>query len=199
MALKNTSKSYGSIAKWFHWGTAVLFLASYIAVYYRHWFTEEKTPENWTALQLHLSIGLTIAIIVALRLIWKITNQSPALEPGTRLEHLAAKLGHYALYVVMIVMPLTGYLGTGVNTEYFFIFDIPKFESTHLFNVIVTEGLGITFKELEKPLDFVHKNIGGAWLVWLLILGHVTAALYHHFVKQDQTLRKISFGVTDVE
>lgn len=197
--LRNTKTSYGSIAKWLHWGTAVLFLASYIAVYYRHWFTEEKTPENWTALQLHLSIGLTIAIIVALRLIWKITNQSPALEPGTRLEHLAAKLGHYALYVVMIVMPLTGYLGTGVNTEYFFIFDIPKFESTHLFNMIVTEGLGITFKELEKPIDFVHKNIGGEWLVWLLILGHVTAALYHHFVKKDQTLRKISFGTTDVE
>jgi cytochrome b561 len=199
MALKNTSKSYGSIAKWLHWGTAVLFLASYIAVYYRHWFTEEKTPENWTAIQLHLSIGITIAVIVALRLIWKVTSQSPALEPGTRLEHLAAKLGHYALYVVMIVMPLTGYLGTGVNTEYFFMFDIPKFESTHLYNVFVTEGLGITFKEFEKPLDFVHKNIGGAWLVWLLILGHVTAALYHHFVKKDQTLRKISFGVTDVE
>ena len=199
MTLKNTSKSYGSIAKWLHWGTAVLFLASYIAVYYRHWFTEEKTPENWTALQLHLSIGLTISVIVALRLIWKITNQSPALEPGTRLEHLAAKLGHYALYVVMIVMPLTGYLGTGVNTEYFFMFDIPKFESTHLFNVFVTEGLGITFKELEKPLDFVHKKIGGEWFVWLLILGHVTAALYHHFVKKDQTLRKMSFGARDVE
>jgi cytochrome b561 len=196
MALKNTSKSYGSIAKLLHWGTAVLFLASYIAVYYRHWFTEEKTPENWTALQLHLSIGITIAVIVTLRLIWKITSQSPALEPGTRLEHLAAKLGHYALYVVMIVMPLTGYLGTGVNAEYFFMFDIPKFESTHLYNVFVTEGLGITFKEFEKPLDFVHKNIGGAWLVWLLILGHVTAALYHHFVKKDQTLHKMSFRIT---
>ena len=44
----------------------------------------------------------------------------------------------------------TGYLGTGANTEYF-LFDIPKFESTHLFSVFVTEGLGITFKEFEKP------------------------------------------------
>ena len=56
MSLKNTAQAYGSIAKWFHWTTAGLFLASYMAVYYRHWFTEEKTPENWTALQLHLSI-----------------------------------------------------------------------------------------------------------------------------------------------
>ena len=199
MSIKNSANSYGSIAKWFHWGTAALFLASYITVYYRHWFTEEKTPENWTALQLHLSIGITIGIIVVLRILWKILNRNPELEPGTRIEHLTAKLGHYALYIVMIVMPLTGYLGTGANTEYFFMFDIPKFESTHLYNVFVTDGLGITFKAFEKPLDFVHKNIGGAWLVWLLILGHVTAALYHHFVKKDQTLHKMSFGVIDVE
>jgi uncharacterized membrane protein YjfL (UPF0719 family) len=50
MDFKNTANHYGSIAKYLHWGTAVLFLASYISVYYRHWFTEEKTPENWTAL-----------------------------------------------------------------------------------------------------------------------------------------------------
>ena len=75
MTLKNTTKSYGSIAKWLHWVTAGLFLSSYIAVYYRHWFTEEKTPENWTALQLHLSIGVTIGVIVMLRVLWKILNQ----------------------------------------------------------------------------------------------------------------------------
>jgi cytochrome b561 len=50
MDFKNTANHYGSLAKYLHWGTAVLFLASYISVYYRHWFTEEKTPENWTAL-----------------------------------------------------------------------------------------------------------------------------------------------------
>jgi len=191
MPLKNTAQSYGSIAKWFHWTTAGLFLASYMAVYYRHWFTEEKTPENWTALQLHLSIGVTIAVIVVLRILWKVLNQSPALEPGTRLQHLAAKSGHYALYAVIIVMPLTGYIGTGVNTEYFFLFDIPKFESTYLYNLLVTDGLGISFETFEEPVDFVHKNIGGAWLVWILILGHVMAALYHHFIKKDQTLHKM--------
>ena len=191
MPLKNTAQSYGLIAKWFHWATAGLFLASYMVVYYRHWFTEEKTPENWTALQLHLSIGVTIAVIVVLRILWKVLNQSPALEPGTRVQHLAAKSGHYALYAVMIVMPLTGYIGTGVNTEYFFMFDIPKFESTYLYNLLVTDGLGISFETFEEPVDFVHKNIGGAWLVWILILGHVMAALYHHFIKKDQTLHKM--------
>ena len=192
MNFKNTVENYGSIAKFLHWGTAILFLGSYISVYYRHWFTEEKTPENWTALQLHLSIGVTIAVVVALRIVWRIANRQPDLEPGTKLEHLAAHAGHYALYAIMIIMPLTGYVGTGVNTEYFFIFDIPKFENTQLFESLVSGGLGITFQEFEEPIDFIHKEILGAWLVWILILGHVSAALYHHFVKEDKTLNKMT-------
>lgn len=192
MTIRNTPYQYGSIAKWLHWTTALLFLASYISVYYRHWFTEDKTPENWAALQLHLSIGISIAVIVALRIIWRITNRVPDLEPGTRWEHLAAHAGHYALYAVMIIMPITGYLGTGVDTEFFFLFDIPKFASTPMFDTLVHNGLGLTFDEFEAPLDFIHKKIMGKWLVWMLILGHVAAALYHHFVKQDRTLRKMT-------
>lgn len=199
MPLKNTANSYGSVAKWIHWITAGLFLASYITVYYRHWFTETKTPENWTALQLHLSIGVTIGVVVLLRIVWRCMNREPEPEPGTRLEHLVAKSGHAMLYFVMILMPLTGYLGTGANTEYFFMFDIPKFESTALFNALVAEGLGMTFKEMEQLLDFMHKDIGGAWLVWLLILGHVMAALHHHYIKGDRTLRKMTFDAECME
>jgi cytochrome b561 len=192
MSFKNTVESYGLIAKCLHWGTAVLFLGSYISVYYRHWFTEENTPENWTVLQLHFSIGVTIAVVVALRIVWRIANRLPDLEPGTKLEHLAAHAGHYALYAIMIITPITGYVGTGVNTEYFFIFDIPKFEGTPLFESLVSSGLGMTFQEFEEPIDFVHKELLGAWLVWILILGHVSAALYHHFVKEDNTLNKMT-------
>lgn len=194
MSLKNTAEDYGSIAKCLHWSTAVLFLGSYISVYYRHWFTEKETPENWIALQLHLSIGVTIAVIVALRIIWRLSNRVPDLEPGTKLEHLAAHVGHLALYAIMVIMPVTGYIGTGVNTEYFFLFDIPKFEDTQLFTTLVSDRLGMTFKEFEKPVDFIHKDIMGAWVVWLLILGHVSAALYHQFVKKDRTLYKMTIS-----
>jgi cytochrome b561 len=192
MSIKNTADRYGSIAKWLHWLTAVLFLGSYCTVYYRHWFTEDKTPENWTALQLHLSIGITIAVVVALRIIWRSMNRLPDPEPGSRVAHLAAHTGHYALYVIMVLMVMTGYTGTGVNTEYFFLFDIPKFEATPVYTVLVAEGLGIDFETFEKPVDFIHKDIFGAWVVWLLILGHVAAALYHHFVKKDRTLYKMT-------
>lgn len=192
MGLKNTQHDYGTIAKWLHWGTALLFLAAYISVYYRQWFTEEKTPENWTALQMHLSIGVTIAVVVALRIIWRMTNRQPTPEPGSKAQQLVIRAGHYTLYAVMILMPITGYIGTGAHTEYFFLFDIPKFEDTQLFTLLVQDGMGMTFKEFEKPIDFIHKEVMGAWVVWILILGHVAAALYHHLVKKDRTLRKMT-------
>jgi cytochrome b561 len=69
MQIKNTHDNYGFIAKLLHWGIAVLILGSYISVYYRQWFTEEKTPENWNVLQLHLSIGVSIGALVLLRII----------------------------------------------------------------------------------------------------------------------------------
>jgi len=194
MALRNTARDYGSVAKWLHWGTAALFLASYCTVYYRQWFTEKETPENWIALQLHLSVGLTIAVLVILRIFWRATNRLPTPEPGRRIEQLAARTGHYVLYAVMVLMPLTGYIGTGVNTEYFLSFEIPKFEDTPVFASLVGDGLGMSFKEFEKPVDFIHKDIMGSWVVWLLVLGHVLAALYHHYRKKDRTIYKMTSG-----
>ena len=192
MSWKNTAENYGTVAKWLHWGTALLFLAAYATVYYRDWFTEKKTPENWTALQLHLLIGVTIGVLVVLRILWRSANRQPDVEPGSRLQHQAAELGHLALYAVMIVMPLTGYLGTGAAVEYFPLFDIPAFKNTWLF----TDWIGQTmdFETFEKPLDFVHKKIMGEWLVWLLILGHALAALYHQRILHDRTLKKMTTG-----
>lgn len=191
MALNNSADNYGAIAKWLHWTTALLFLGSYVSVKYRHWFTEKDTPENWTALQIHLSIGLTIAVIVLLRILWKLYDRAPDPEPGTRVEHLAAKTGHYALYAIMIIAPVSGYIGTGVNTEYFFLFDITKFGDTGLYTMIAGD---MNFEQFEKPIDFIHKQVLGEWLVWLLILGHASAAMYHHFVKHDRTLKRMTSG-----
>lgn len=191
MQYKNTRQEYGRIARWLHWSTAFLFLLVYCAVYYRHWFTVKQTPENMVALQLHLSVGITIAVVVVLRIVWRSMNIQPGLEPGPRWQHRLAHGAHYVLYALMILMPVSGYVGTGIATEFFYLFQIPKFEETWLFEVFVWDYLGLTFKEFEAPIDYFHKNIMGAWLVWILILGHSMAALYHHFIFKDRTLAKM--------
>lgn len=178
---------YTSIAIALHWIIALLFLGAYVAVYYRRWFTEKQTPENMTALQIHLAIGVTIAALVILRILWRMTHTPPPMEPGPRWQHASAHGLHYVLYAIMIIMPITGYLGTGANTEYF---SIPKFEDTALFQWLVAGKLQMTFKEFEVPFDFIHKN-SGAYLVWVLILGHAAAALYHHYKLRDATLTRM--------
>lgn len=108
--------------------------------------------------------------------------------------HFTARVGHTALYFIMILMPITGYIGTSVDTEFFFLFDITQAGNTSIYKSIVEEGLGITFKTFEQPIDFIHKNILGAWLAWILILGHASAAIYHHKFKEDRTLLKMTTG-----
>lgn len=192
MSLRNTPDNYGSIAKWFHWGTALLVLGSYLTVYYRDWFTEKQTPENWTVLQLHLAIGVSIGALVVLRILWRSINPTPRLEPGSTLQQGAAKLGHLALYAVLIVMPISGYLGTGADINFFGLFDIPSFQNTLAFQQWIEPHM--SFKAFEEPFDFVHKELLGGLLLWMLILGHAAAALYHHFVQHDRTLRKMTSG-----
>lgn len=187
---KNSEDRYGKLAMILHWSVALLFLALYVSVYYRQWFTEFRTPENWTALQLHLSFGLTVIVFVFLRVIYKIWDKSPKEVPGTKMEHLAAKGAHWVLYAVMIIMPLTGYFGTGVDTEFFFAFDFLQFKETALYETVVTNGLGLTWEQFEPPMDFIHKK-GGAYFVWVLIGVHAAAALFHHFKKKHNVLRRM--------
>jgi cytochrome b561 len=193
MQLKNTAATYGSIAKFLHWTTAILFLLSYCSIYYREWVAQSDL-ENWIAIQLHFSAGITILVVTALRLIWRFSNQKPEFEPGTRLQHLLAKMVHYMLYAVMLIMPISGYLliadylssGRGSIT-YLLWFDMTMFKDVRMFELI-----GITLKQLEDPAEFIHRILG-EWLVWLLILGHAFAALYHHIIRKDRTLKKMIF------
>ncbi|WP_137166915.1 cytochrome b [Salinimonas lutimaris] len=194
MHLTNTDFNYGFVAKCFHWLTAALFIGSYVTVYLKDWLADTFGVEGGPVIHIHFAIGVTVGGLVLLRILWRLTNTTPREEPGNKLMHLAAHLGHLALYGIMIIMPLTGYMGTGADTQFFGFFTVPKFEDTWLFEVLVSNGMGLTFKEFEAPVDFIHKQIMGEWLVWMLIAGHVAAALYHHFIQKDRTLKKMTSG-----
>ena len=127
---QNTRGRYGRIARWLHWSVALLFLVLYVAVYYRHWFTVEGTSANWTALQVHLTAGITVAVFVGLRIYWRLTRPQPEEQEGTALEHAASRWMHRILYAFMVIMSITGYLGTGVTTEFFGLVDIPSLKDT---------------------------------------------------------------------
>jgi len=92
----------------------------------------------------------------------------------------------------MVIMPLTGYLGSHVGTKFMGVnwFSISDFSESQLFKCLVIDGLGMTWDEWEVPVDFIHKK-SGAFLVWVLILMHIGAALYHHYHRKDGTLLRM--------
>lgn len=185
MQLRNTRKKFGILTKFFHWTTAAAFIGAYIAVYHYLWFLDKTLPENWPVLNVHWALGILVGTLTLPRLIWRVLNVQPDVEAGSPLEHALAHAAHWSLYVLMIVMPVTGYLGTAGPTD-FGLFMIPSFAETDVFRAF-SNGLGVSWDEFERPLDVAHRFVG-KWIAWVVVAAHVAAALFHHFVRRDLVL-----------
>jgi cytochrome b561 len=172
-----------------HWIIALLFLGVYSAFYYREWFTQRGDPAHLTSIRLHFTFGISIGIFVILRIIWRFTHRPPDLLPAPRLERFAAHAVHGLLYLFMIGMPLTGYLGTKGGGGYW---GFPAFPDTALYQWLVTDTLGLTWDDWRKPFGAFH-FFSGENLVWVLILIHIAAAVYHQFLKRDRLMQRMWF------
>jgi cytochrome b561 len=187
--LRNSTDQYGLAARLFHWTTAAAFIAAYVVVYYVIWIiADNKNPEYVRTLNIHWALGLLVGFLVVPRLVWKWLNVQPDEVPGSRVERLMARVAHISLYALMIVLPITGYLGTRHGTS-FGLFEIPSFGETALFGWIASTW-NLTFKEFEAPLDIVHHFLG-KWVAWPIVLLHIVAAFFHHWVRRDTTLTRM--------
>src|ERR1700761_6545888 len=108
MSLENTKDKYGSVAKTFHWLMALIIVGLLIAGLTMKGMP--NTPQKFRIFGLHKSFGITILILVSLRLAWKAKNTAPRL-PDTlhAIEKALAHLGHALLYFLMLAMPLSGW------------------------------------------------------------------------------------------
>src|SRR5689334_2393960 len=107
--LKNTEQSYGSVAKFFHWAIFLL-IAGLLTVGYIM-TGMENGPDKFQLIGLHKSIGVTVLTLALIRLGWKLANVAPLLPDSLhRYEKLAAHTGHALLYMLMIIMPISGWL-----------------------------------------------------------------------------------------
>lgn len=174
--MKNTVSSYNKLSKLFHWLSAILviglFSAGYWMVdlsYYSEWY---KTAPHW-----HKSFGITLLGITTLRLLWKIISPAPAIQ-GSNFEIKAAKSAHHLTYLLMFTIFLSGYListADGRGIDVFNWFEVP--------------GLGSFIEDQEDLAGLVHRYVAYA-LIGLVSL-HALAALKHHFINKDNTLKKM--------
>ncbi|HVI51924.1 MAG TPA: cytochrome b [Candidatus Sulfotelmatobacter sp.] len=136
--------------------------------------------------QLHKSVGITVLVLSLLRLGWRLSHRPPALPAHMPAwEQAVAHLGHFGLYVLMIGMPLEGWALVSAS-----VFNIP----TVLYGVIPLPHLPVLStladkKPVEDVLKLLHE--AAAWVMIATLLGHVGAALRHHFLIHDDVLTRM--------
>lgn len=173
---RNTNASYGLIHIAFHWITAIAVLALFgLGLYmmglgyYDPWY--HRGPA------VHKSIGLLLSFLVAMRLIWRLINPKPVPLGSHRGERLAAQIVHAALYLVLILVMTAGYLIASADGRAVPVFD--------WFSVPAVRFLD---RQADLAGD-VHEI--SAWLLMALIALHALAALKHHYIDRDASLKRM--------
>ena len=171
------SAGYTPVAKGLHWLMAVLILGLLALGLYMHELP--LSPQKLQLYSWHKWASVTVFVLVWLRLAWRVTHRPPPLPQTLSAPQRAlAHAGHALLYALMVVIPLSGWLmssAKGVQTVWFGVLPIPDLLGRD-------KVLGEQLQQLHALLNTV---------LMLTLAGHVAAALWHHFVLKDDTLRRM--------
>lgn len=189
--LRNTDRHYGTVAKSFHWLTALLIFSAFGLGYYGDNApkqTEAEIARVALVFSIHKTVGIAAFFVALARILWAFSNPKPGLmHPERRLENLAAQVVHWMLYVSLVLVPLSGWM-----------------------HHAATEGFAPILWPLGQNLPLIPKSFAvaeffGAWhlvftkvLLASLIL-HVLGALKHHVIDKDATLRRMLSGNPRIE
>ncbi|MCU4181971.1 cytochrome b [Bosea sp. BH3] len=167
--------SYDAGAQFLHWSMAALITLAFVLG-----LTIDAFPSGWKAgaIEAHKAIGLALILLLATRLTWRLTHRPPPLEPAPRLMTAAAHLGHAALYGLMLLAPVIGLVyaikrGQGLDLG---LFSIPPFAAP-------------APRAETRPIREWHE--WAAYALMLLAGVHALAALWHHLIRKDGTLRRM--------
>ena len=182
MSLRNTETSWGSATRALHWLIAVFVVGMLIDGYWMDHFVPREQilgQRHW-----HAMFGVYFAMLIALRVVWRLANRPPQPESGTpRWEHTLSRLVHGAIYLLVIAIPIAGWLTWAARER-------------HL-AVMLPGGIQVPWlvapnKALANTTEDLH--IYMAYTLAALAAFHVAAALWHHFAKNDSLLTRMVTG-----
>ena len=168
--------AYGRTAVALHWAIALLIVVG---------FTVGVTmvelplsPQKAKVFAYHKWIGITVLGLALVRVVWRASHAGPPELPMPGWQRLAARATHVLLYVLMLAIPLVGWMYTsaaGFPVVYLKLVQLPDLVSKD--------------KELAVLLKLVHKVL--AWSLSGVVALHLAAALKHHFIDRDATLKRM--------
>ena len=177
MTLKKIADRYHVSSIVLHWLMLALFIAVYASINLRELFDKGTVPRE-ALKSLHFMLGLLMFALVWLRLAMRLKYPAPGIQPApARWQEAAAKVAHLALYAIMVGMPLAGWLllSAAGKPVPFFGLELP--------------ALIAPDKVLAGQLKEAHEFVGT--LGYFLIGAHAAAALFHHYIKRDNALRRM--------
>ena len=177
MSWKNTDTRYGSLSIGMHWLMLLVFIAVYAAVSLHELYPKGSEPRA-ALMTWHFMLGMLVFVLVWLRLAARISGPTPLIQPALpRSQEVSSKLLHLALYLLMIGMPITGWLMLSAAGKPipFFGLQLPA---------LIAEN-----EELAHQIKELHEAVGNTG--YFLIGLHVVAGLYHHYIKRDNTMTRI--------
>jgi cytochrome b561 len=176
---------YSTVAIVFHWAIAALIVTN-VVLGLRS--TALDGLARFQLIQLHKSVGITILVLSVARLAWRLGHRPPPYPADLgRATRAAASTVHWLFYVLMIGLPLTGWLmvsasPTNIPTLLFGSLPWPHLPGVH--------DLPMTTRvQVADAANATHVTL--TYIAYLLIALHVAAALKHHFIDKDGQLARM--------
>lgn len=180
MTLRNRSDRYGTPSIALHWLMLLLLVAVYTTVNLTELFPKGSVQRDGLRAW-HFALGLSVLVLVIVRLAVNLSDRPPGIAPEPPAwQARSARLMHVALYALMIGLPLLGWLLLSARGRPipFFGFELPP---------LIGENRSLA--KIIKELHEIGGNCG-----YLLVAVHAGAALFHHYLVRDNTLRRMLPG-----
>jgi cytochrome b561 len=169
---------YAPAMRVLHWLTAILILGLFIAGGWLTYFEPPDGPFKELLYTLHESTGVTVWVLVLIRIVVRLATGAPKLPPGTPgFVRALATLNHLALYLVLLVQPILGFADAnawGSPLVWYGLFQVPS-------------PIGKQPDAVAQQFSDLHWF--GALALLLLLAAHIAGALYHAFGRRDGVVR----------
>ena len=159
-----------------HWLVAALLIGGFALGQYMTGLT--LSPSKLQLYSYHKWIGVTAFLLALARLVWRLAKGTPPAVPMPRWQHLVAETTHRVLYLLMLLIPFTGWLmssAKGYQTVYFGVLPIPDLLAKNV--------------ELGELLATYHAQLN--LLLAALVLAHAGAAVKHHLIDRDDVMQRM--------
>jgi len=174
--LRNTIDAWGTPAKLLHWTMAAMIVVQVVLGWMA--ISWKLSPTKISLFVWHKSLGMLLLTLIAVRLTWRLLNPTPALPHMPAWEHAAARVSHGLLYIVLVAMPISGWIinsAANIPFRVFGWFPLPALTAP------------------DKALAGIMKTVHFGFFITLMIVlaVHITAALRHHFVLHNNVFRRM--------